>query len=156
MDFQYWPQKLGSFELNAGNGNRIYSSVVLDKLNSLPDHSIDFDEMNLDYFKDVYLNIFHNIEPVNATNQSVYWESSETSVAEVDTNGKVTIKTTGTTIITCRTDDGGFTATCSITVEQGEIADSLAINFDARGKVGLSTKNLVDSVTGAYINGTVF
>jgi hypothetical protein len=30
LDFQYWPQKLGSFEFNAGNGNRIYSSVVLD------------------------------------------------------------------------------------------------------------------------------
>ena len=94
----------------------------------------------------------YNIEPENATNQSVYWESSETSVAEVDTNGKVTIKATGETIITCRTDDGGFTATCSITVEQGEIADSLAINFDARGKTGLSIENLVDSVTGAYIN----
>ena len=79
LDFQYWPQKLGSFELNAGNGNRIYSSVVLDKLNSLPDHSIDFDEMNLDYFKDVYLNIFHNIEPVNGlfikAGVSMHWRS---------------------------------------------------------------------------------
>ena len=79
MDFQYLPQMLGSFELNAGNGNRIYSSVVLDKLKSLPDNSMNFDEMNLDYFKDVYINAFHNIEPVNGLfiklGASMHWRS---------------------------------------------------------------------------------
>ena len=65
MEFQYWPQKRGGFEVSAGNGNRIYSSVVLDKLQSLPDSSFNFKNMELDYFKDIYLNVFHNLEPVN-------------------------------------------------------------------------------------------
>jgi len=65
MDFLYWPEKMGSFEVNVGNGNRIYSSVVLDKLKALPDSSVNFNEMQLDYFKDVYLNVFHSVEPVN-------------------------------------------------------------------------------------------
>ena len=65
MEFQYWPEKRGGIEISAGNGNRIYSSVVLDKLKALPDSSFNFNEMELDYFKDVYLNVFHNLEPVN-------------------------------------------------------------------------------------------
>ena len=79
MEYQYWPQKLGSFEVNAGNGNRIYSSVVLDKLNSLSEGSMNFNEMDLDYFKDVYVNAFHNIEPVNGLfvkiGASMHWRS---------------------------------------------------------------------------------
>ena len=65
MEFQYWPEKRGGLEVGAGNGNRIYSSVVLDKLQSLPDSSFNFKNMELDYFKDIYLNVFHNLEPVN-------------------------------------------------------------------------------------------
>ena len=79
LEFQYWPQKLGSFEVNAGNGNRIYSSIVQDKLESLPDSSMKFNEMELDYFKDIYLNVFHNLEPVNGLliklGTSMHWRS---------------------------------------------------------------------------------
>ena len=35
-DWQYWPEKQASFEVSVGNGNRIYSSVVLDQLKQLP------------------------------------------------------------------------------------------------------------------------
>lgn len=77
LEFQYLPEKLGGIEISAGNGNRIYSSVVLDKLKALPDSSFNFNEMELDYFKDVYLNVFHNIEPVNGlfikAGVSVHW-----------------------------------------------------------------------------------
>lgn len=65
IEFQYLPQKLGSLNLEVGNGNRIYSSVVLDQLKILPDSLLNFNDIDLDYFKDVYLNFFHKIEPVN-------------------------------------------------------------------------------------------
>lgn len=64
-EFQYLPQKLGAIEVSVGNGNRIYSSVVLDKLKETPDSTFNFKNVELDYFKDVYLNVFHTIEPVN-------------------------------------------------------------------------------------------
>ena len=77
--FQYWPEKLGSIEVSAGNGNRIYSSVVLDKLKALPDSLFSFSNVELDYFKDVYLNLFHSIEPVNGllikVGTSMHWRS---------------------------------------------------------------------------------
>jgi hypothetical protein len=65
VNYLYNPEKIGSIELNVGNGNRIYSSVVLDRLKALPDSTFNFDDVQLDYFKDVYLNLFHTIEPVN-------------------------------------------------------------------------------------------
>ena len=75
-DWQYWPEKQASFEVSVGNGNRIYSSVVLDQLKQLPDSTFNFDQLELDYFKDVYLNLFHNIEIVNGLfvkGVSVHW-----------------------------------------------------------------------------------
>ena len=65
MEFLFWPEKMGGLEINVGNGNRIYSSVVLDKLKNMPDEVSDFESMGLDYFKDVYLNTFYTFEPVN-------------------------------------------------------------------------------------------
>lgn len=79
MEWMYWPEKLGGIEVSAGNGNRIYSSVVLDKLKALPDSSLNFGDMNLDYFKDIYLNVFHKLEPVNGlmlkAGVSMHWRS---------------------------------------------------------------------------------
>jgi uncharacterized protein YjdB len=54
--------------------------------------------------------------PSNATNQNVTWSSSDTAVATVSTSGKVTGVSGGTATITVRTQEGGFTATCLVTV----------------------------------------
>lgn len=56
------------------------------------------------------------VSPSNATNKSVTWTSSNTSVATVDGSGKVTAISGGTATITVRTNDGGKTATCAVTV----------------------------------------
>ena len=58
------------------------------------------------------------INPTNATNKNVTWKSSNESVASVDKNGKVTAYKKGTTTITVTTQDGGKTATCTVTVNQ--------------------------------------
>ena len=54
--------------------------------------------------------------PDEATNQTVTWSSSTPSVALVDSNGKVTAVSAGTATITVTTHDGGYTATCTVTV----------------------------------------
>ena len=56
------------------------------------------------------------IAPTNATNTAVTWKSSNTSVATVDSDGKVTAVTAGTATITVTTADGSKTATCTVTV----------------------------------------
>ena len=57
-----------------------------------------------------------NVVPTNADDTTVTWTSSSPSVATVDTAGKVTGVAEGNTTITARTQDGDFTATCSVTV----------------------------------------
>lgn len=56
------------------------------------------------------------VTPSNATNKNVTWSSSNTSVATVDSNGKVSGIKVGTAVITVKTEDGGKTSTCSVTV----------------------------------------
>lgn len=56
------------------------------------------------------------IVPSNATNQSVIWTSSNSSVASVS-NGTITALAIGNATITATTRDGGFTASYSVVVE---------------------------------------
>ncbi len=55
------------------------------------------------------------VTPATATNKNVTWSSSAPAVATV-ANGVATPLTAGTTTITVTTVDGGFTATCAVTV----------------------------------------
>lgn len=57
------------------------------------------------------------VEPADADDQKVSWDSSDPSVASVS-KGKVTAKSAGTATITVTTDDGSYTATCSVTVKE--------------------------------------
>ena len=61
--------------------------------------------------------------PNNATNQGVSWSSDDETVLVVDENGNVRTKKAGTATVTVSTVDGGYTATCVITVS------SLALNY---------------------------
>ena len=56
------------------------------------------------------------VVPSDAIDKSVTWSSNNTSVATVSTAGTVTAKSVGSAVITVRTNDGGKTATCNVTV----------------------------------------
>ena len=60
--------------------------------------------------------LYVNITPSNATNRNATWTSSNTDVATVDTWGEVTALKEGTATMTVKTEDGGFSATCVVTV----------------------------------------
>ena len=77
--------------------------------------SLDRSSISVSIGSSVQLNA--SVEPENAQNKTVHWESSNPAVASVSA-GLVTAKSKGTAIITARTDDGGYTATCTVTVSQ--------------------------------------
>ena len=55
------------------------------------------------------------VSPQEATNKAVTWQSSDTSIATVS-GGTVTAVAAGSATVTVTTVDGGFTASCSVTV----------------------------------------
>lgn len=63
--FDYWPRKRSSLHVEFGNGNRIYSSEMLEELKAMPDSIFDFNQIHLDYFTDLYLNVSNSWEIVN-------------------------------------------------------------------------------------------
>ena len=65
------------------------------------------------------------IAPENATNKIITWTSSNTAVATVSSEGIVTAKNLGTTIITAKTYNDK-SATCEITVEQAVTSITLS------------------------------
>ena len=68
--------------------------------------------------------------PENATNKALTWSSSAEAVATVE-DGVVTAVAMGTTTITVATEDGGFTDSCTVTVEKEETEISL-LDFSFR------------------------
>ena len=81
-DFEYWPQKRGFFRLSVGNGNRIYSSKMLDELKAMPDSIFNFDLIHLDYFKDLYFNFRHSFEIINGLDISLGFSAHKRTAVE--------------------------------------------------------------------------
>ena len=77
------------------------------------------------------------VYPANADNKAVSWSSSNPTVASVSSGGLVTAVNGGQAIITVTTADGGYTASCAVTVKT--IIHTLSV-YDAR----LETSPTVD------------
>ena len=60
--------------------------------------------------------IKYNVEPSNASNKLVSFESSNPNVAEVDMNGLIQAIGSGSCVITIKSDDGNKTAEINVTV----------------------------------------
>lgn len=65
------------------------------------------------------------VEPLDAKDKSVTWSSDNTAVATVDKKGVVTAVKEGTAKITAKTTNGGFTATCEVTVTAADTTITL-------------------------------
>lgn len=72
--------------------------------------------------------------PIDATNKSVIWSSSNTNVATVDGHGNVTALSSGAVTITASTVDGNKKASCDLNISQ------IIISFDLYGGSSISTE----------------
>lgn len=90
------------------------------------------------------------VSPSNATNKSVTWSTSNSSVATVSSSGTVTCKYPGTATITCTSvDNTSAKATCAVTVKQAVTGISISSSTGSSMEVG-TTKSLTASITPSY------
>lgn len=73
------------------------------------------------------------VAPERATDRSVTWESSNKNVATVNQNGTVRAVAVGSALIGVRTNDGGFTARCNLTVAAVVNEYTLTVNCTTSG-----------------------
>lgn len=79
------------------------------------------------------LQVTATITPQDASNKEVSWTSANNDVATVDQNGKITAIAPGTTTINVNTDDGDFSASCSI-----KVLSTFAVNFETDGGTAIN------------------
>lgn len=126
--------------LNAGNHNVIVDGGTLDESlkTSLGDRvtyvvrGVSLDRSALTLIEGGTAQLTATVEPIDATNKKVTWSSSAPDVAVVDASGNLTAVAEGTATITATTDDGGKTATCTVTVEHAH-DPAAAWSSDASG-----------------------
>lgn len=87
--------------------------------------SLDFTDITLK-LGDVF-RLTAEILPLNATDKSVTWISSNTSVVTVDENGLLTAVGTGSAAVLVQSNDSGITAMCNINVYQP--VETVDINY---------------------------
>ena len=82
--------------------------------------SVSLNSTSMELIEGTSQTLVATVSPSNADNQKVIWTSNNSSVATV-TDGVVTAIKAGTATITVKTDEGGKTATCNVTVVAKEI-----------------------------------
>lgn len=113
-----------------------YSLIVTKPLTGVTGVSLDKVTANLKVGEVV--NLISTVNPTDATNKNVIWSSGDASVATVNNAGKVTAVRNGTTTITVTTADGGYTATCDVTVQNVHVTGISLNKSTAELKTGES------------------
>ncbi|MCM1543810.1 MAG: Ig-like domain-containing protein [Ruminococcus sp.] len=68
------------------------------------------------------------VSPSDASNKKVTWKSSNTAIAKVNSSGVVTGVKAGTATITATTNDGGYSASCKVTIFNSSSGVTLSAN----------------------------
>ena len=93
-----------------------YAIVYAELIIPVTDITLNMESKTIDE-KGGTVQLTAEITPSDATDKNLNWTSSNTDVATVDANGKVTAVGEGTCTITVKTRDGSVSATCTITVK---------------------------------------
>ncbi|MDL2278391.1 Ig-like domain-containing protein [Parabacteroides sp. OttesenSCG-928-G07] len=102
--------------VKTADGEKTATCVVTVSVAEVAVTGVTLDKTVLSLSIDASETLKATIAPENATNKKLTWKSSNTAIATVDAEGKVTALKAGTATITVTTEEGGKTATCDVTV----------------------------------------
>ena len=117
--------KLGSATIRAKAGDKEATCAIT--VEATPVTSVTLDQTSASLKVGETVSLTATVKPDDATDKSVTWSSSNTSVATVSSSGIVTAIKAGSATITVNTNDGGKTATCSLTVNPAQEAVDLGL-----------------------------
>lgn len=103
----------GKIEIKQKNGS-LSHTITVKEAGRIAVISITLDQTRLTLKPEETATLVATVKPDNATDKTVTWSSSDTSIASVDENGTVTAIKDGTTTITAEA--GEKSATCTIVV----------------------------------------
>ena len=123
---------------------------------SIPVTGITLNKSNDSIYSGATDQLTATVQPLNASNKTVTWTSTNPLVATIDSTGKVTGVNTGSTTIKATTSDGGYFAACSISVATPPPVSSVTLNKSIDSINIGTTDTLIDTVlpTGANQNVT--
>ncbi len=105
--------------VTTNDGDYTAECVVTVKTIEKPVTGVSLDQTQIDLEFNGSVTLTATVEPDDASIKDVTWSSSDEDVASVDQSGVVTWQGDGTATITVTTEDGGFTATCTIQAAVG-------------------------------------
>lgn len=100
-------------------------SVIYAHWKNIPVTSLELDKDSLTLQEKGSHTLTATVEPADATNKFVTWESSDTDIATVGKDGTVTAVSAGNATITATAADGsGASASCEVTVTHGDMVQT--------------------------------
>ena len=124
----------------------IFGKLII--IEEIPVEGVSIDE-NMSFYVDDGTKLQAVVMPTDALNQDVEWKSSNPEILEVAEDGTIHAKTYGTAVVTVTTKDGGYTATCNVSIYEHttdiKIIDSISIPIDNTHALNAQTLPLATS-----------
>ena len=115
--------------------------------------SIALSQTELDLSSSESAEIDAYVFPLNATNPTIIWETSDKTIATVN-NGLITAINSGTTTITARNWDNSVKAICTVNVDGGDASNEFTLHIEAENfsqMSGIQTQYTSDSGGGLNV-----
>ena len=108
---------------NSGGQSAFCNITVIQKATG-----ITLNRSTLSLYTGQVYTLIPTVLPSTATNKQVTWSSTNTKIVSVNTNGVVTGVAAGTAVVIAKTVDGGFAASCSVTVTKKVDVTAIKLN----------------------------
>ena len=118
----------------------------------VPATGVELNKNNIDIFENGTETLAVTVSPEDAGDKSVVWSSSNNTIVTVDQKGMITAVKAGTATITVKSNDGGYTAACTVTVshawnEKYTVDCDATCSEEGAESIHCSVCNAIDATT---------
>ena len=140
--------KAGTAVITAASANGTITASCDVTVEAKPEavSGVSLDKTNITLIEGSSSKLRATVLPDSALNTNVSWNSADPSIATVSATGTVKAISAGTTVITVTTEDGGKTASCTVTVTARIPVDSISLDKATLSMKPGDSENLTVSI----------